>query len=667
MCGIASILLSSSTPPQLESKLREMTDTQTHRGPDAEGQQVFSRGDLHVGLGHRRLSIIDLAGGIQPMSNEDQTVWVTYNGEIYNHLELRNELIQRGHRYQTQSDTETIVHAYEEWGPDCVNRFRGMFAFVIWDEKRQTLFAARDKLGIKPLYYAVAKDRLLCASEMKSIIASGLCPAELNAGRLPELLTFGYISGKNTLFRGIDVLPPGHRMLWRSGTLEVQQYWDVPPAEEEVTEQQASEWVDQFTALFEETVRLRLMSDVPLGVFLSGGLDSSAIATTMAKQMADPLMTFSVGFDSQYYSEFSFAREVAKSIGAEHHEVVLSAENLIASIPKLVWHEDKPIRNPSSVALYHVAELARERVKVVLTGEGSDELYAGYSRYWATLFNLKWGSLYEKMVPHWLREKCVRPLLWKWPLPLNVKKKISHTFLNHAMRPEELVFDNFHAIFPQRIHESLFSADFYAEVKNENPYRDVMNLYEGRGGKNDLDRLLYVDQKTYLVELLMKQDRMSMAASIESRVPFLDHEMVEFASRVPNRLKLNGKCEKYLVKQAVSKIVPQSILTREKMGFPVPLRQWLHESYGGLFASVLASEKTRQRNIFNVAFLDRLLTENQRGRRDHTDALWTLMNFEIWARVFLDGESYADVSAEIMAGCEQGGAAVEAGGVGSTK
>ena len=654
-------------PPQLDSALRKMTDVQQHRGPDAEGHKVFSQGELHVGLGHRRLSIIDLAGGIQPMANEDQSVWVSYNGEIYNHLELRRELLERGHRYQTHSDTETIVHAYEEWGPDCVHRFRGMFAFVIWDAKKQLLFAARDKLGIKPLYYALANDRLLCASEMKSIIASGLCPAQLNGKRVPELLTFGYISGQETLFQGIDVLLPGHRMLWRGGQLEIEPYWDIPgPAEQEVS-QSESEWVHDFTDLFEETVRLRLMSDVPLGVFLSGGLDSSAIAATMAKQMSDPLMTFSVGFDSQYYSEFSFAREVAQAIGAEHHEVVLSAENLIASIPKLVWHEDKPIRNPSSVALYHVAELARERVKVVLTGEGSDELYAGYSRYWATLFNLRWGSLYEKIAPRWFREKIVQSMLWKWPLPLNVKKKISHTFLNHSMRPEEIVFDNFHAIFPQRMHEGLFSSDFYAEVKDVDLYRDVLGLYQSRGGDNDLDRLLYVDQKTYLVELLMKQDRMSMAASIESRVPFLDHEMVEFAARVPNRMKLKGKSEKYLVKQAMAKMVPRSILTREKMGFPVPLRQWLHESYGGLFASVLASEKTKQRNIFNVDFLNRLLSENQHGQRDHTDALWTLMNFEIWARVFLDGESDEAVSAEIMADCKQGSKSMKVGGVGSTK
>jgi asparagine synthase (glutamine-hydrolysing) len=660
MCGIASILIRSSVPPQMDVALRKMTDVQEHRGPDAQGQKIFSNGGLHVGLGHRRLSIIDLAGGIQPMSNEDQSIWVSFNGEIYNHLELRQELIARGHHYQTHSDTETIVHAYEEWGPDCVDRFRGMFAFVIWDSTKQFFFAARDKLGIKPLYYAFQGDQLLCTSEIKSIFASGLYSPHLNSRRLPELLTFGYISGQETLFEGVQTLPPGHRMHWQAGNLTVEQYWDIPKIPAEPTACSEADWIHQFTELFEETVRLRLMSDVPLGVFLSGGLDSSAIAATMAGQMDDPLKTFSVGFDSQYYSEFSFAREVAASINAEHHEVVLSAENLIASIPKLVWHEDKPIRNPSSVALYHVAELAREHVKVVLTGEGSDELYAGYSRYWATLFNLRWGTFYERVTPRWIREKVIRSVLWKWPLPLSVKKKLSHTFFNHSMRPEEIVFDNFHSIFPGRIHEALFSSDFYNQVKDTNPYRDVVAIYHGRNGSNALDKLLYVDQKTYLVELLMKQDRMSMAASIESRVPFLDHKMVEFASRVPGDLKLNGKSEKYLVKRAMQKMVPQSILTREKMGFPVPLRQWLHESHGSLFASVLSSERVKERNIFDVQFLNTLLKENQAGQRDHTDALWTLMNFEIWARIFLDGESPSDVSGEIMSNCKTSNASAHA-------
>jgi asparagine synthase (glutamine-hydrolysing) len=605
-----------------------------------------------VALGHRRLSIIDLAGGSQPMTNEDQTIWITYNGEIYNHLDLRQQLEARGHRYKNNSDTETIVHAYEEWGPECVTRLRGMFAFVIWDSQRQRLFAARDRMGIKPFYYFFNEETFVCGSEIKAILASRLHEAKLNKSRVPELMTFGYLAGEETLFEGIRTLPPGNWLLWERGKLTTRAYWDVPLPD--MADQGGSEveFVERFTQIFEESVQLRLMSDVPLGIFLSGGLDSSAIAVIMAKQMSDPLKTFSVGFESKYYSEFTHARKVASVIGADHHEVTMSGDDLFTSLPELVWYEDKPIRSASSVALYHVAKLARDHVKVVLTGEGSDELFAGYARYWATLFNMRWGPCYERCLPKWVREACIRHTLWKWPLPLSVKKKLSHTFINHSQRPEEIVFDNFHAIFPQRVHRDLFSEEFYQGVRDVDPYQDSVRLYTQRGSSSDLDRLLYTDQKTYLVELLMKQDRMSMAASIESRVPFLDHQMVEFAARVPNHLKLHRGSEKYLVKRAMCELVPTSILTREKMGFPVPIRQWLQEGFQSVFRASLLSDRARDRQIFNTRFVEQLLRDNDAGHRDHTDALWAILNFEMWARMFLDGQSPQTVSAELMAGGE---------------
>jgi asparagine synthase (glutamine-hydrolysing) len=648
MCGIAAIATNSRQPIPLAEVLQRMTDIQFHRGPDAEGQKILSSGDTQVALGHRRLSIIDLAGGSQPMANEDGTVWITYNGEIYNHLELRSELESQGHRYKTHSDTETIIHAYEQWGPQCVNRLRGMFAFVIWDSRRHRLFAARDRMGIKPFYYAVQGKTFLCASEIKGILASQLQEAKLKRASLPELMTFGYLAGAETLFEGVKTLLPGHWLIWEDGQIRTESYWDVPLPAEEGHSSSEEEFTRQFRELFEESVQMRLMSDVPLGVFLSGGLDSSAIAATMAKQMDDPLMTFSVGFESKYYSEFSYAREVAKAIGANHHEVELRAAEVIASIPMLIWHEDKPIRNASSIALYHVARLAQDHVKVVLTGEGSDELFAGYSRYWATLFNRRWGRRYENSLPRWLREKYIRRTLWKWPLPLGIKKKLSHTFLNHSQRVEEIIFDNFHAIFPQRIHSELFAPEFYRDVCTVDPYRDSVQLYMNRDSGDELDKLLYTDQKTYLLELLMKQDRMSMAASIESRVPFLDHEMVEFASRVPERLKICRGSEKYLVKQAMREMVPESILNRKKMGFPVPIRQWLREGFQTVFRDVLLSERACDRGIFNTTFIEQLLQENNRGTHDHADALWTILNFEMWARVFLDGQAADSVSQDLM-------------------
>lgn len=649
MCGISVILSTSADQIALPEALERMNHAQFHRGPDGEGIKILSGEGVTVGLGHRRLSIIDLAGGSQPMSNEDDTVWITYNGEIYNHAELRKELEARGHRYRTHSDTETIVHAYEEWGPDCVKRLRGMFAFVIWDSKKRELFAVRDRMGIKPFYYAATDDTLLCASEIKGIVSSGVHPAKINAQGVPEFVTLGYIAGEETLFDGVKKLLPGHWLTWKAGQIRTGQYWEIPAEETFDPAKTEADYVAEFTSIFEESVSLRLMSDVPLGIFLSGGLDSSAIAATMAKQMSDPLMTFSVGFESQYYSEFKYARQVAERIGADHHEVVLRPEGLFGSIPELVWHEDEPIRNPSSIALYHVAKLARDHVKVVLTGEGSDELFAGYSRYWAIMFNQRWGSLYERLLPRVIRDRCIRQTLWKWPLPLSLKKKFAHTFFNHSQRPEEIIFDNFHAILPQRVHEAAFTRDFYNQVRDVDPYRDSVSLYRQRQSQEELDRLLYTDQKTYLVELLMKQDTMSMAASIESRVPFLDHEMVEFATRVPPQLKLNRESEKYLVKKAIAKMVPESILNREKMGFPVPLTQWIREGFTGVLRNTLLSERARERNIFEPTFITRLLDDNAHKKRDHTDALWTILNFELWARVYVDGESCQSVSAELMA------------------
>ena len=624
-----------------------MNDALVHRGPDASGIKILNGQNASVALGHRRLSIIDLAGGAQPMSNEDGTVWITYNGEIYNHIDLRSELLKRGHRYKTRCDTETIVHAYEEWGPDCVKRFRGMFAFVIWDSREDRLFAVRDRMGIKPLYYSFADGHLLCASEIKALFASKWCVPQLNLEAVPEHLTLGYLSGSSTLFRGVSSLLPGHWLMWKDGELKTEQYWEIPlpDAASQLTDE--AEVVDRLLQLFRESVQMRLMSDVPLGVFLSGGLDSSAIAATMAQQMSEPVKTFAVGFEADYYSEFDFAREVASSIGADHHEVVLKPERMLASLPKLIWHEDEPIRNASSVALAEVSNLARSEVKVVLTGEGSDELFAGYERYWATLFNMKWGTAYHRITPQWFRDACIRSTMWRWPLPLSIKKKISHTFVNYSLRPEEIVFENWHSIFPPRSYQQLLSPDTWRSLSEVDPYIDTMRLFESRPSGNLLDRLLYTDQKSYLVELLMKQDRMSMAASIESRVPFLDHKLVEFAAQVPAKFKIRRCNGKYLLKRAMRQILPDAIIKRKKMGFPVPINQWFRKEFARAVRSVLTSDQTRNHGIFNVEYLTRLLDEHVQGFRDNSDALWTVLNFDLWTRIFIDGQSCSSVSDEL--------------------
>jgi asparagine synthase (glutamine-hydrolysing) len=654
MCGIACILSADGRQTVTAEAVQRMNDSLAHRGPDGEGIKLLANRATTLGLGHRRLSIIDLGGGAQPMCNEDGTVWITYNGEVYNHLALREQLTALGHRFRTRCDTEAILHAYEEWGTECVLHLRGMFAFVIWDGGREQLFAARDRLGIKPFYYIISKGSFLCASEAKALIASKWYHPELNMEAIPEFLTFGYLAGDATLFRDVKKLLPGHWLLWKNGEFRISRYWDIPlPAGRDMPRTMDTV-VEEFLDLFHESVRLRLMSDVPLGVFLSGGLDSSAIAAVMTQEMSAPVKTFSVGFEADYYSEFNFAREVAAAIGADHHEVVLKPDQAFSSLPRLIWHEDEPIRNASSVALYEVSRLASEHVKVVLTGEGSDELFAGYERYWATLFNLKWGQVYHRLVPDWFHRHCVASTLWRWPLPLSLKKKASHTFLNHSLCPEEIVFDNFYAIFPRRIHERLFAADAWDQLRNSRPYAETLQFYASRGRNGDhLDQLLYTDQKTYLVELLMKQDNMSMAASIESRVPFLDHKMVEFAASVPAEFKLRGFDGKHLVKQAMRKLLPRSILDRKKMGFPVPLRQWFQRGFGGVVRQIALGERAKGRGIFNMPFVGQLLAEHVHGARDHTDALWSVLNFELWMRIFIDQEGWASVGEEMAAASRQ--------------
>jgi asparagine synthase (glutamine-hydrolysing) len=647
LCGITVIVGKKLSTARLEPTVRRMNDVLAHRGPDGEGIKIFQDRDFTVGLGHRRLSIVDLSGGAQPMANEDESVWITYNGEIYNHLDLRGELERKGHRFRTRCDTEAILHAYEEWGTACVERLRGMFAFVIWDANRRQLFAARDRLGIKPFYYVDNEQEFICASEVKAIFASKEYRPKLNWQALPEYLTFGYLAGEDTLFQGVKKLLPGYWLLWKDGVSKLHQYWDIPAPNAESDLKSENELVQEFLERFRESVQLRLMSDVPLGVFLSGGLDSSAIAAVMAKQMSEPVKTFSVGFETDYYSEFGFARNVAAAIGADHHEVVLRPAQAFELLPRLIWHEDEPIRHISSVALYAVSDLARRHVKVVLTGEGSDELFAGYERYWATLFNLRWAAVYHRLVPQWLHRSCIARTLWKWPLPLSVKKKLSHTFLNHSTAPEQIIFDNFYALFPPRLHNQVFTKEAWNGMQMCDPYKATMDYYRRLENGCPLKQLLYTDQKTYLVELLMKQDNMSMAASIESRVPFLDHPLVEFAARVPMNFKIHGFNGKYIVKQAMRQLLPPEIISRTKMGFPVPLRTWLDRGYNDLFHKILLSEPTRERNIFQDSFIRRLLVEHSQRTRDHTEALWTVLNIELWARIFLDGDGWESVTGQI--------------------
>jgi asparagine synthase (glutamine-hydrolysing) len=630
MCGLAGYLKSgpSGTPAILE----RMTEAIRHRGPDDAGYYE----DPFIALGHRRLSIIDLAGGHQPMANEDGSVWIVYNGEIFNHRDLRGGLERAGHRFRTRCDTETILHAYESHGADCVKLFRGMFAFALWDRERRTLLCARDRLGKKPFYYFWNGRVFAFASEIKALLEHPDVSAQLNEALLPEYLSFGYTSGEETLFAGIRKLMPGHWLLLRptDGGYELEQrcYWDIPRYERLEAGDEA-DWIAECRGRLEEAVRTRLMSDVPLGVFLSGGVDSSAIAALMSRMVSGPIQTFSVGYAEAPYSELEHARRVARHLGAGHHEVLLSREEFFDLLPRLIWHEDEPLTWPSSVSLYAVSRLAARHVKVVLTGEGGDELFAGYGRYRLHLWNSAWMRFYGR-APEPLRRRVRAAIESSRLLGADLRRKLGHTFLGRDGSVESLYLDNFYAAFSPAEQERLFRlvSDGKAAA-----CASFLGYWRREPQPSLLARMLYADQKTYLVELLMKQDQMSMATSIESRVPLLDHPLVEFAARVPDRMKLRGRSGKYILKKAVEELLPREVLYRTKMGFPTPLRAWLRGEQSAAIRAALLD-----RGGFLAAYIDRtalegLLDRHDRGLEDATDRIWRLLNLELWGRIFLTG------------------------------
>ncbi|HEX8891048.1 MAG TPA: asparagine synthase (glutamine-hydrolyzing) [Pyrinomonadaceae bacterium] len=635
MCGINGIALSSRSGARVtERVLERMRDIITHRGPDDAG--LYLNGN--VGLGHRRLSIVDVAAGHQPMTNEDGTLHITYNGEIYNHADFREELEARGHRYQTHCDTETIIHLYEEHGARCVERLRGMFAFAIWDERRRELFIARDRLGVKPLYYAHTPDgSLYFASEIKAILAADAVKPELNYTALPDYLANHATSDDQTLFRGIKRLLPGHTLLWRDGQMKIEKYWDVHFAHEENEHQGSDEdYIAEWAELFRESVRLRLMADVPLGMFLSGGIDSSAIAATMSKMVDEPIKTFSVAFAEREANELEYARLVAEKFKTDHHEIIVSPEDFFDALPTLLWHEDEPIAHPSSIALNFVSRLAARHVKVVLTGEGSDELLAGYGRYRKTVYNLALGARYRKLTSQGLRRMVERSIL-SLPLKSKVRQKLTRTFLCVEPDIASIYFDNF-AVFPRIMQQELLTTEAKERAGSMDPYRAVGEYLAETDADTLLNQLLYVDTKTYLHELLMKQDQMSMAASIESRVPFLDHKLVEYTARLPERMKLRGLTTKYILRQSMKDLLPAEILKRSKMGFPVPVGAWFRGQYRSVIDEYVLSERAVSRNLFDEKFVRSLVERHQTGGENHAERLWALVNFEMWLRRFMDGE-----------------------------
>jgi asparagine synthase (glutamine-hydrolysing) len=643
MCGICGIFFSDRNWRVTGDVLAGMNQRIVHRGPDDEGFFV----EENVGLAMRRLSIIDVKSGHQPLANENQDVWIVFNGEIYNHADLRTGLEAKGHRYRSHSDTETIVHLYEEYGRDCVKHLRGMFAFAIWDRRKRVLFAARDRLGIKPFYYRWDGKAFLFGSEIKTILAYPGIGAEFNRGALAEYLAFGYLTGAETMFTGVHKLMPGHTLeLSEGGQPRIERYWDLN-VEVDREPQPREYYVSKYRELLEKAVSSHLMSDVPLGVFLSGGLDSSAVAALTSKIRGDRIQTFAVGYGEEKFSELSFARDVAKRIGSEHHEVRLNRDEFFQNLPRLIWHEDEPIVWPSSVALYSVARLARERVTVVLTGEGSDETLAGYTRYAWTLLNARMDRGYRAVTPDALRG-LVRKVIHNGPLSAALHRKLEHTFLvRDGNSWPSFYYDNFFSAFSAAEQKELLTPE--ALANSGDAYAGSMNAWQSSQG-DLMHRLLYADIKSYLIELLMKQDQMSMAASIESRVPFLDHELVEFTARIPAKYSIEGMAGKFILKRAVEDLLPRAIVYRKKMGFPTPWEYWLAGPQLEDLERMMLEPRSLERGFFRPDAIQRLFGEHRAKTRDHGNRIWRLLNLEMWHRVMIDGEPTENIMPSGRAG-----------------
>jgi asparagine synthase (glutamine-hydrolysing) len=605
-----------------------MTDVMAHRGPDAHGFHI-GRG---VGLGHRRLSIIDVSGGDQPMFNEDRTKSVVFNGEIYNFQELRPELEARGHQFATRSDTETIVHAYEEYGEQCVERFRGMFAFAVWDERERRLLLARDRVGKKPLYYLHDGQHLCFASEMKALLQDPALKRVVDPEALDEFFAFGAVPAPRTILQGVAQIPPSHYLVWEDGRVRITEYWDVPYGS--IIQRSESETLEAFGEVFDEAVRLRMISDVPLGAFLSGGVDSSAVVDSMARQSNRPVVTTSVGFMERAYSELDHARAVAQAVRSDHHELVVQPR-AAEILPRLVWHLDEPFADSSALPTYYVAKAARERVTVALSGDGGDEVFAGYQRRYGLN---RWETRLRRWLPAWLREGVLGPTGRVYPkadwLPRPLRAR--YMLQNLGMTFERAYFNDV-SLFRSEEKARVLSAEFRSQLNGYDPFDAYARHFDRVRGLDPLNRLLYVDLKTWLVnDILVKVDRMSMANSLEVRSPLLDHKVIEFAATVAPELKYHGRVSKYLLKRHLESRVPRSVISRPKQGFEVPLADWLRGELREMAEDLLFSPRALGRGYLRAEPVLRLWQDHQRKMRDHSPRLWAVMVLELWHRTFLD-------------------------------
>ena len=626
MCGITGRVNFLSGAPVDPAIIREMCTLLAHRGPDGEGMHV----DGPVGLGHRRLAIIDLSpAAAQPMSTPDGTLWITYNGEVYNFPDLRSELTQRGHHFRTQSDTEVILAAYREWGAECLHRLRGMFAFAIWDARTRTLCLARDRLGKKPLYYRLDADGIAFASEPKAFLAEPSFQSRPNLEAISHYLTYQYVPTPLSAFEGVRRLPPAHYLLVKDGRASVQRYWRLHYGEKRrLTEEEASA---ELLVLLREAVRLRLISDVPLGAFLSGGVDSSTVVALMAEHSSLPVKTFSIGFEEKEYDEVAYARLVAQRYGTDHHEFIVRPQ-AVEILPQLVWHYNEPYADSSAIPTYYLAHLTRQHVTVALNGDAGDENFAGYDRYVANILASR-----SDWVPRPAR-RALEGLARALPAPRSrTWLSRSRRFLEALAEPRERRYARWLYHFDPALKAELCTEQFLQAAGGRDSVELLLEAYRASDAPDFIDATLDVDVQTYLPDdLLVKVDIATMAHGLEGRSPLLDHEVMEFAASLPSSMKLRGTIKKYIFKRAVRELVPPEIIDRPKMGFGVPLDRWFRHDLREMAYDILLSPRTLGRGYFRREVVQRLLDEHTRGVRAWHYQLWNLLMLELWHRMFID-------------------------------
>ena len=617
-----------------------MCDAIVHRGPDDEGYYIGGpirraeecRVQANVGLGIRRLSIIDLATGNQPIHNEDKTVWVVLNGEIYNYPELRADLEGKGHRFYTHSDTEAIVHAYEEYGEEVPKHLRGMFAFALWDENHQKLLLARDRVGKKPLLYSVVGRQIVFASEFQAILQHPDVSREVNEDAISHYLSFLCVPAPATAFSGVRKLEPGHVLIWQDGDVEIRGYWSLDFKNKiDISEEEAGERVVE---LLRDAVRVRLMSDVPLGAFLSGGIDSSAVVALMSELSGERVKTFSIGFDEQDFNEIGHARRVAERFGTEHHEFIVRPK-AVEVLPTLVKHYGEPYADSSAIPTYYLAKMTRQHVTVALNGDGGDECFAGYERYAA----MRIAERYRR-IPRILREQILKPAIEAIPEAGSSRSRISKArrFMAVAGRPADERYLRWTSAISEELKTQLCTRDFLTRTATAQAIGLVQPWFEGNGEIDIVDRGLMADTANYLPnDLLVKVDIASMAVSLEARSPFLDHHLMEFAASLPARYKLRGLTTKYLLKRALRGLLPEENLTRSKMGFGVPIGHWFRGELKDFLRGNILSETALGRGYFKAREVKQLVEEHTEGRRDYSHQLWTLLMLELWHQEFVDG------------------------------